>query len=86
MKLMHIISNMRFKIEDIGKDMQTNHSYLILPYDMKCTRVFCSSLAFCESMCGACMFIVIGHLLSSMYNCFTVHVGFHNHRNAKGKN
>lgn len=48
------------------------------------TCVFCNSLAFCESMCGACMFI--GHLLSSMYNCLVVHVDFHNHPNAKGKN
>ncbi len=49
------------------------------------TCVFCNSLAFCESMCGACMFIVIGHLLSSIYKCLVVHVGFHNHPNAKGK-
>jgi hypothetical protein len=31
------------------------------------------------------MFIVIGHLSSSMYNCLVVHVGFHNHPSAKGK-
>ncbi len=48
--------------------------------------IFCKNLAFCESRCGACMFIVIGHLPSPRYSCFVVHVGLHNHPNAKGKN
>jgi hypothetical protein len=84
--LWHICHIVKFKIEDIGKD--TNKPFLLdlTILDEIYTCVFCNSLAFCESMCGACMFIVIGHLLSSMYNCLVVHVGFHNHPNVKGKN
>jgi len=29
---------------------------------------FCKYLAFCESRCGACMFIIIGHLPSPKYS------------------
>jgi hypothetical protein len=47
---------------------------------------FYNSPIFCESTCGAHMFIVIGHFSSPRYNCLVVHVGLHNHPNAKGEN
>jgi hypothetical protein len=45
-----------------------------------------NSLVFCESTCGAHMFIIISHLSPPRYNCLVVHVGLHNHLNAKGEN
>jgi hypothetical protein len=50
------------------------------------TCIFCKNLAFCESKCGACLLIIIGHPLSVRYNCLVVHVSMHNHPSAKGKN
>jgi hypothetical protein len=76
------VQNRRYKKGHTNKPFLLDFTILNEMY----TCVFCNILTFCESMSGACMFIVIGHLLSSMYNCLVVHVGFHNHPNAKGKN
>ncbi len=55
-------------------------------FDETYTCIFCKNLAFCESRCGASMFLVIGHIPSSRYSHLVMHVGLHNHPNADKDN
>jgi len=55
-------------------------------FDETYTCIVCKNLAFCESRCGACMFIVIGHIPSPRYNHLVMHIGLHNHLSVDGDN
>ncbi len=60
------------------------HNFIVP--DETYTCIFCKNLKFFESKCGACLFTIIGHLLSSRYSHLVVHVGLHNHLSVKGYN
>jgi hypothetical protein len=58
------------------------NNFIIL--DETYTCIFCKKLKFCESKCGACLFTIFGHLLSSKYCLLVVHVDLYNHPSVKG--
>ncbi len=58
------------------------HNFIVS--DETYTCIFCKNLKFFESKCGACLFTIIGHLLSSRYSHLVMHVGLHNHLSVKG--
>jgi len=51
--------------------------YDFIMSDETYTCIFCKNLAFCKSRCGACMFIIFGHLPSPRYShlvCMLVYI------------